>query len=463
MPATKVYPALKGTMGTGLHQQTYFLVTMPVKDLISEVGFIQDIVLNEEISKDLQREIKISRAKKIMDFLGRDDRFVSSIVVAALGGNPDFVPISGSNENPLIRMVENDQSFGVLTFQGGEDYYALDGQHRLYALKKKADDDPKIRKDEIPIILVLADERIERNVIRNRRLFTWMNRYAKPTTTETNIIMDEDDLYAIVTRRLVLEHNMFQKHIPDKQISKIRRIMLDNQEDPKVNVRSNSIRTDSGYFTTIQTLYDFTKRTLDSVFQFSEDVSLLTLDRDNELIEKCYEFSSGLWDSLSQTIEGLDNNPSSMRSDTDEGNNHCWFRPIGQLVLARVVADLINGYEPYEEKTLVKDLNVLLSPLSYIDWDLRDPPWLNILTYESEDGKYKMRAETRQNGIKAAHQILSAMLNEDVKIEKPLSKWRLHVINVPQYQIGKEWSEVRKRITSTRSKIRKNLRSISGN
>lgn len=454
MPAVKVYPALRGKMGTGTHEQTYYLVTMPVKDLVSEVGFVQDIVLNKEISNDLQREIRISRTKKIMEFLDRDDRFVSSIVVAALGGNPNFEPFPPSEENPLIRMVEQNKSIGVLTFDGGEDYYALDGQHRLFALKKKADEDPKIKNDLIPIILIHADPRSGKNEIRNRRLFTWMNRYAKATTKEVNIIMDEDDLFAIVTRRLVLEHPQFQKKKLGKEASMIKRLMSANS-DPKVNVRSNSIRTDSDYFTTIRTLYEFSKSTLNATFQYSEDVSQLSLDRDDELIENSYNFSCILWSSLAQTIDGLKNCPSSMRSDTDEGVNHFWFRPICQLVLSKVVADLIRGIE-FTEETSVEELNELLAPLSCIDWDLRKRPWLNILAFSFSTGekrKYWMRDESRQGGIDAAYCILTAILEEDMKIKTPPTKWRNNVRYISDDKIEQEWAEVRKVIISTRKKI----------
>lgn len=459
--AEKKYPALEGTMGSGLHQQTYYLVTMPVSDLVSKVGFVQDIVLSEEISKDLQREIQTSRANKIMDFLNRDDRFVSSIVVAALGGNPSFVPFSASDENPLLRMKEYDKSIGVLTFGGGENYYALDGQHRLYALKKKSKNDSRINKDKIPIILILADQRKAKNEIRNRRLFTWMNRYAKATTKEVNIIMDEDDLYAIVTRRLVLEHQQFQKIKLGKEVNKLQRLML-RITDPRVNVRSNSIKTKSGYFTTIRTLYGFTTKTLNAVFKYSEDVSQLSLDRDDELIDNSYEFSSMLWTSLAQTISGLRNNPSSMRSDTDEGENHFWFRPICQDVLAKVVADLLNGIDD----TSVADLNELLEPLSSIDWDLRKRPWLNVLTFSHTSRgkrKYIMRDESREGGKDAAFCIITAMLNDDIDIESPPTKWINNVRNVPEEKIEQEWEQVKQIINTTREKIRGDLQMCSSN
>ncbi len=49
-----------------------------------------------------------------------------------------------------------------------------------------------------------------------RRLFSNLNRYAKPTDQATNIIMDEDDTFAILTRRLITDKPFFQSDA-DKQ------------------------------------------------------------------------------------------------------------------------------------------------------------------------------------------------------------------------------------------------------
>ena len=108
----------------------------------------------------------------------------------------------------------------MLSFDGTQDYYALDGQHRLAAIKALIDpisdvavDAPEGFKDEeLSVIVVVPSEAETRDQFmkRYRRLFGNLNRYAKPTDEVTNIIMDEDDVFAIITRRLITEHEFLR-------------------------------------------------------------------------------------------------------------------------------------------------------------------------------------------------------------------------------------------------------------
>ena len=64
--------------------------------------------------------------------------------------------------------------------------------------------------EEVSVIMLVRDEADDEEFLRSyRRLFSSLNRYAKPTDQDTNIIMDEDDWVAILTRRLLTEHDFF--------------------------------------------------------------------------------------------------------------------------------------------------------------------------------------------------------------------------------------------------------------
>ena len=68
--------------------------------------------------------------------LKREDRFFGSIVVAAIGGDPKFAPVDMEDKPELQLFLKiTDFGFGILTFDGEQKYYALDGQHRLKAIK----------------------------------------------------------------------------------------------------------------------------------------------------------------------------------------------------------------------------------------------------------------------------------------------------------------------------------------
>jgi len=121
-----LYPALRASMG----DWDYYVVKMRMRDLAKEVSFASEVHEDATLDDAIQRELRDSRAKgSIVDYLcGRSDRFFASIVIAALGGNATFYPVSIA-DNPEFRIFADqgmDESFGVLTFDGSQAYYALD-------------------------------------------------------------------------------------------------------------------------------------------------------------------------------------------------------------------------------------------------------------------------------------------------------------------------------------------------
>src|SRR5690606_3119894 len=97
-------------------------------------------------------------------------------------------------------------------------YFALDGQHRLKAIQTLVEgterdipDMPEgFLEEEVSVIMLVRSEESEEKFLQMyRRVFSSLNRYAKPTDRDTNIIMDEDDAIAILTRRLLTEHEFF--------------------------------------------------------------------------------------------------------------------------------------------------------------------------------------------------------------------------------------------------------------
>jgi len=118
----------------------YYVVKMKMKDLAKEVNFASEVHNDATLDEAIQKRNSPTAERKasIIDFLAKG-KIASSrqLVVAALGGNATFYPVSIS-EDPQFRIFSDqgmDQSFGILTFDGSQAYYALDGQHRLKAIK----------------------------------------------------------------------------------------------------------------------------------------------------------------------------------------------------------------------------------------------------------------------------------------------------------------------------------------
>lgn len=204
---TKTYiPSLRGQMG----DWTYYTGCMPLSDIAAYVGFASEVCPNEELDRMIQREVG-DRAAGIATYLSTNaQRFFGSLIIAAYDGKPRFFPVSVEAPHLLEKPEER---MGLLVFDGTEKYYALDGQHRLWAIKEEVKANPERYKEDQVSVVVICHNSDEEGMSRARRLFTTLNRYAKPTAKATDIAMDEDDGYSILTRRLIREHSFFKHRI----------------------------------------------------------------------------------------------------------------------------------------------------------------------------------------------------------------------------------------------------------
>ena len=262
-----MYPAIEASMG----RWTYYIVKIKFGDLAKEVKLSTDVHQDRTLDETIQRIIQDSRARQdlVVYLQDREDRFLNSIVVAALGGSPTFTPLrlEDTPENRIFQAMQVDRSFGVLTFAGGQKYYALDGQHRLAAVKAileptDANRDQfareyitekfrqEFRDEEISVIMVVQDpeedESARDEMLKDyRRLFSSLNRYAKPTDQVTNIIMDEDDGIAILTRRLISEHEFFKWTVEKPSEYSIVK-----------TTKGKNLKSNDSYFTQLEVLYE---------------------------------------------------------------------------------------------------------------------------------------------------------------------------------------------------------------
>src|SRR3954451_2055032 len=120
-----VYPAMTAKMG----RWHYYTVKMNMRELAESVQFAHDVYDDRTLDDAIQRVLNTGRVKKqIVTYLQRQqDRFFSSIVVAALGGNPKWFPVL-IEDDPRFQVLASDErlnnSFGVLAFDGSQQYYA---------------------------------------------------------------------------------------------------------------------------------------------------------------------------------------------------------------------------------------------------------------------------------------------------------------------------------------------------
>ena len=446
----QVYPAMRARMG----DWTYYIVRMTMREVAREVDLASELWTDETLSDAIQRAVKESRVKnELVKFLSRrPDRFYSSLVVAAIGGNPTWTPVES-------RFAE---TFGELTFQEDPRYYALDGQHRLTSIQELLEDPagapPGFANEQISVIVVPRPEPAEEPdssiwIQRYRRLFSSLNRYAKPTDPDTNIIMDEDDVFAIATRALISDHEFFRVPLPHKQSF-------------RVLTSGKNLRSGQQYFTSLQTLYYMNRVLLMGVARRQKlgrprDLKVFLQFRPDETEISTYIAQiSAIWSALIEALPVLRSEPELMRAheipkgEPEKYSDHLAFWPVGQEVLARVARSLLDLHDldpAGDDQAMV----LALRPLASMPWDLHGAPWKNyFLVEDTKTGKLRMRSEDRNKAVDGAEELFRWMCGLDpltAEEEEDLrARWSSLLYPKPSNdQIKRMWE----RVTVSRSAV----------
>ena len=455
-----LYPAIRARMGNW----SYYICKMTMKELAGQVRFAAEIHDDRTLDLAIQRELNEGRVKKeIVSFLQRrEDRFFSSVVIASLGGNPQFYPVR-ITDDPQFSVFSDqklDEDFGVLTMSGEQNYYALDGQHRLKAIKTLIDrNDPDsveppagFQDEELSVILVVSEDDTSDEFMKSyRRLFSSLNRHAKSTDHDTNIIMDEDDTFAILTRRLITEHEFFKWDGRQK-------------DSPKVKTKGKGFTAKDQHFTTLQTLYSMNQKLLTTSFRenfgWSEresDVKISTLilfRQSEEFLDSLYCELEVYWNGILKALPVLREQPHNMRIHTiDEGESSCLtdhllFWPIGQELFAQVVRRVLNLKIAHVTDPKENDVVEVLSGVRQLEWKLHQPPWRYFLLTQNEaSGKWRMRSEDRKEALNVARRILEWLLGLDDLLDDEIDElkldWQTRLIpsQFPE-DADKMWAEV---------------------
>lgn len=422
----RIYPAIRASMG----DWNYYIVRMKMSEVAQEVDFARDVHEAKTLSEAIQRIMDDKRVKKqIVSYLSRrSDRFFSSIVVAAIGGEPrwhsvDFDP----NVVPsvLADSVALRESFGVLSFGDEPKYYALDGQHRVFAIKhllSGKSDFPKpegFENDQLSVIVVLREEHDVPQgewLRRYRRLFSSLNRYARATDKDTNIIMDEDDAIAILTRRLIAEHRFFVAS-------------GDDPEEFRVVTKGANVKERKPQFTSLQILYKLNEELLSTRERvnsgWSDDGSLKLnkqMRPEKEWLDARYTELSAYWDAIIAALPVVENPPERMRChdaeekrevQDDDVHDNFLFWPIGQLAFVKVVRRRLDDHFLESGLGEVDAMARALAPLRRIPWELHGAPWRGLMLVRTEDKngamKWTMRNEDRTKAIAVAERLLQWM------------------------------------------------------
>jgi DGQHR domain-containing protein len=408
----------------------YYSVKMNMREVAESVQFAHDVYEDRTLDDAIQRVLNTGRVRKqIVTYLQRQqDRFFASIVVAALGGNPKWFPVL-IEDDPRFAVLAADErlnnSFGVLAFDGSQQYYALDGQHRLAAIKALMDpndeasfDAPKdFRNEEISVLVVVPQdlEDAEEFLKRYRRLFGNLNRYAKPMDQVTNIIMDEDDAFALITRRLLSTHEFFKAAGKQK-------------ESPRVKTtKGKNLRSTDAYFTSLEALYSMNIALLHSRYRrqhgwgsgdaSEEFAEFMRFRPDDDYIDRLSDELTMYWNALLEELPVLREEPETMRthdiSGGEEATDSLLFWPIGQELLADVAREMLDQRIQDPNNVTYDQVREAFRGLGQLEWRLHEVPWRYYLLTQDPNGSWKMRSEDRRAALDWARLLILWLLGLD--------------------------------------------------
>ncbi len=324
-----VLPCLRGRMGDWF----YYVSLMRFHDIASRVKRSDEIHKNRHLSEWIQRQLKGSRIDDIVSYLTtQEQRFFNAIILGIHGGEPywqemDIVSeLSRIDKGKMLseRDIDNlNRTFGILTLTGKEKIFAVDGQHRTTAINEALRKESRLKDEEVAVIFV-AHKPTKEGRVRTRRLFSTLNRYARPVSTSEIIALDEEDNAAIITRQLMEEFELFENKI---QFSKSRSISPNN----------------SDAFTNIVTLYDIvntliTNKPILRIKVSGEDQKVFSSRRVSEaLINEKQKYVETIFKEVARTIPSLRAFFKSGIVDRTSPRTSLLFRPIGQVVFFSVL------------------------------------------------------------------------------------------------------------------------------
>lgn len=350
-------PALRGVMGDWV----YYTCLVSLDEIADRVKFADEVHSNKLLSDMIQRQLKRGRSDQIAEYLEtQKERFFNSLVVATYGGEPNWHALSdvrSKSSSDLERLNEETvSSIGFLTFRGDENLFALDGQHRLAGIKKAVkdgiDQDPY---DELSVIFV-AHKDTKKGLERTRRLFTTLNKTARPVSKGDIIALDEDDVMAICVRWLIEKTPLFS----GKRVA-----FVASNNMPKTNTQS---------LTTIGNLYDIlTIFFTSSKHELKKAKAELQRARpDDEELNLYFDYAKTIFHELRRHFSELDDFFSAEVTDEvvaqhrgSHGGN-ALFRPIGLEIFARIISSLTKDNTLAEAVALASRLPRNLSEAPYV-------------------------------------------------------------------------------------------------
>jgi DNA sulfur modification protein DndB len=309
-------PCLRGVIGNWI----YYSSLMNAKQISETVSTVKEIREATNLDEVLQRKLKERKHDIARYILNNNSRFFNSIILGVFDGIPDWIEFDLTEKFKNVlndEDIENSESsMGIMVFEGNEKIFAIDGQHRVEGIKIALEKNFAEIKDDQYSVIFIAHIDDEEGRKRTRRLFSDINTNAKQVSKGDRIIIDEDDINAIIARKLYKEYAFFS-----------------TANVISVSEQSN-LEKDDSHFTNLITLHTVNKH-LKKLYRIPNG----TKQNDPQNINAFYEIITTFYNFIFDNVADYKNYfiDSTLTLENARANNsHLLFRPIGLVLIAKI-------------------------------------------------------------------------------------------------------------------------------
>ena len=336
-------PAIRSKMGIWI----YYIASLSFKEVANYVKPINDELHKSELlSQMIQRSIT-ENYKSIANYLlTQEERFFNALILAVYDGQPVWNEIRIDDIN-----CDDSYSLGILTLTGEEKIFPVDGQHRVEGIKLAIKKNPELDEDRVPVVFI-GHSKDTIGMQRTRRMFSTLNRYAKPVSLRDIIALDEDDIVAIASRNLIDENDMFgEKRILDAKTKAI----------PEEN--DTALTSIIAYYECNKELLwlqikDIEVKGLDEkVIKGHKKITEFIRHRPEEdMIDRFTRECRNFWGAIIASCkEGLDDSNGTVGRYRDKNGGHLFFRPVALIPFTKAVVR-IKEHKDIEYKDIIESL-----------------------------------------------------------------------------------------------------------
>lgn len=321
-------PAIRSRMGIWI----YYTTSLSFKEVQKYINNSNDDLFS--VNTIINNTKDMNYYKSIANYLEtQEERFFNALILAVYDGEPTW------NEIRIDMDGIDNYNLGVLTLNGKEKIFPVDGQHRVAGIKKALDDNADLENERVPVVFV-GHSKDEVGMQRTRRMFSTLNRYAKPVSLRDIIALDEDDIVAIASRNIIDYTDVFS-------------------EGKILDVKTKAIPDGNNTaLTSIITYYDCNKELL---WLLVKDIVVVGLDGkaiaghkkineyirhrpDDETIELFTEECKKFWEAINDSCkEAMNADDGTIGRYRDKNGGHLFFRPVSLLPFAKMVVRIREG------------------------------------------------------------------------------------------------------------------------